>query len=133
MSCVYKPLYVVMCFQLNHLLTYVSKVKKVLFKQEVSFNRSVLIIFKGHCSYIFHFLHWVSASFNRLLSHGCVVADGVEEDDQQQPETIPEVSSEEVLVFELKVKCSRFPCPPAGATDAEQLYMNSKGVLVAWC
>lgn len=35
-----------------------------------------------------------------------------------------------MLVFELKVKCSRLPCPPEGTTDPEELYMNAKGGLV---
>lgn len=33
-------------------------------------------------------------------------------------------------MFELKVKCSRLPCPPEGTTDPEELYMNAKGGLV---
>ena len=43
------------------------------------------------------------------------------------PEAIPEVGEDEALVFELKVKCSRLPCPPEGATVPEELYMNAKG------
>lgn len=53
-----------------------------------------------------------------------------EMEEEQLPETIPEVRTEEVLVFELKVKCSRLPCPPEGATVPEELYMNAKGALM---
>ena len=58
------------------------------------------------------------------------IADDEMEEEQQLPETIPEVRTEEVLVFELKVKSSRLPCPPEGATVPEELYMNAKGGLV---
>ena len=59
-----------------------------------------------------------------------MVAEDEEEEEQQLPEIIPEVRADEVLVFELKVKCSRLPCPPEGTTDPEELYMNAKGGLV---
>lgn len=72
----------------------------------------------------------LSASFELPHYRWCVVAEDELEEEQQVPEVIPEVSEEEVLVFELKVKCSKLPCPPEGATVPEELYMNAKGELL---
>ena len=82
------------------------------------------ILHKGH-----DFLIVLSLALNCPLPLMSIADDEMEEE-QQLPETIPEVRTEEVLVFELKVKCSRLPCPPEGATVPEELYMNAKGGLV---
>ena len=48
----------------------------------------------------------------------------VEEGEEKEP------SPDEVLVFELKVSCSKNPHPKADSTDPNDLWINHKGDLI---